>query len=125
MVDIIHRIGIKAPANEVYKALSTVEGVAGWWTSETTGESRVGGAMTVRFIDHGSDAEKGRMEFDVTALARSWADSPATNYGVVFTTDIPASNNEVWDYPVFHSKESTAGDALKPRLELSLAAQTM
>ena len=28
MVDIIHRVGIKAPLSKVYAALSTVEGVA-------------------------------------------------------------------------------------------------
>ena len=32
MADIIHRVGIKAPISKVYAALSTVEGVAGWWT---------------------------------------------------------------------------------------------
>jgi hypothetical protein len=30
MVDIIHRIGIKAPLSQVYAAVSTVDGVAGW-----------------------------------------------------------------------------------------------
>ena len=29
MVDIIHRVGIKASVSKVYAALSTVEGVAG------------------------------------------------------------------------------------------------
>jgi uncharacterized protein YndB with AHSA1/START domain len=33
MADIVHRIGIKAPVSKVYAALSTVEGVAGWWIS--------------------------------------------------------------------------------------------
>ena len=73
MVDIIHRIGIKAPPMKVYAALSTVDGVAGWWTRETTGESKVGGVITVRFLDHGVDrpvplAEKGRMELEVIEL---------------------------------------------------------
>jgi len=68
MVDIIHRIGIKASPAEVYGALSTVEGVAGWWTRETAGESKVGGVMTVRFFDHGAVTEKGRMDLEVTRL---------------------------------------------------------
>ena len=42
MTDIIHRIGIKAPAAAVYTALSTIPGLAGWWTEETTGTSKVG-----------------------------------------------------------------------------------
>ena len=31
MVDIAHRVGIKAPASQVYQALATPEGVAAWW----------------------------------------------------------------------------------------------
>ncbi len=73
MADIIHRIGIKATPAQVYTALSTVDGVAGWWTKETTGESKVGGVMTVRFLDRGPEGlgpvtEKGRMELEVTRL---------------------------------------------------------
>jgi uncharacterized protein YndB with AHSA1/START domain len=68
MVDIIHRVGIKAPAAKVYNAVATVDGVAGWWTKETTGESKVGGVITVRFRDHGAETEKGRMDLDVVKL---------------------------------------------------------
>ena len=49
MVDIIHRIGIRAPLTEVYNAVATVDGVAGWWTRETSGTSEVGEAMCSRF----------------------------------------------------------------------------
>lgn len=67
MVDIIHRIGIKAPLSKVYDAVSTPEGVAGWWSKETTGTSRVGGAMTSVF--HSPEGkELGRMEFDLVKL---------------------------------------------------------
>lgn len=34
-MDIIHRIGIKAPAAAVYAAITTLPGLAGWWTRET------------------------------------------------------------------------------------------
>ena len=73
MVDIIHRIGIKATATQVYTALSTVDGIAGWWTNETTGDAQVGGVITVRFLDHGVDkrgpvTEKGRMDLEVKQL---------------------------------------------------------
>ena len=37
MADIIHRIGIKSPISKVYAAISTVEGVAGWWTRDAVG----------------------------------------------------------------------------------------
>ena len=49
MVEIVHIIGIKAPISKVYAAVSTVEGVAGWWTTDAVGESRLGGTLEVRF----------------------------------------------------------------------------
>jgi uncharacterized protein YndB with AHSA1/START domain len=66
MVDIIHRIGIRAPAAEVYDAIASVEGVAGWWTKETTGDAGVGGNFTVRFRN--DDVEIGRMDLQVVEL---------------------------------------------------------
>jgi uncharacterized protein YndB with AHSA1/START domain len=67
MADIIHRIGIKAPLSKVYAALSTAEGIAGWWTQETTGESKPGGAIKVLFRSL-DGSEKGKMEFEVAKL---------------------------------------------------------
>jgi uncharacterized protein YndB with AHSA1/START domain len=64
MVDIIHRIGIKAPVAKVHAALSTVAGVAGWWTKETSGESKPGGSMKVAFRSKAGD-EIGKMEFEL------------------------------------------------------------
>ena len=66
MPDIIHRIGIKAAPAKVYDAIATVAGVAGWWTEETTGDSKAGGVIRVRFSQH--DIEKGRMELEVVKL---------------------------------------------------------
>ena len=67
MVDIIHRVGIKAPIAKVYAALSTAEGVAGWWTRNTSGSSKIGGTIDVRF--HSSDGKEiGSMSMEVVAL---------------------------------------------------------
>ncbi len=55
MVDILHRVGIKASLNEVYKALATREGLAGWWTTGTQGDSKVGGALKFRFSSDGKE----------------------------------------------------------------------
>lgn len=67
MADIIHRIGIKAPVLKVRAAVSTVEGVAGWWTRETTGESEPGGTVKVRFTSP-AGTELGKMGFEVSKL---------------------------------------------------------
>src|SRR5688500_5851761 len=53
MADILHRVGIKSSLGEVYKALATREGLAGWWTDETRGESNVDGVVHFRFGDRG------------------------------------------------------------------------
>jgi uncharacterized protein YndB with AHSA1/START domain len=49
MIDIIHRVGVRAPISKVYAAISTIEGVAGWWTKETTGVSKPGGTIEFEF----------------------------------------------------------------------------
>lgn len=67
MVDIIHRIGIRAPVADVYQALATTDGVARWWTQETAGASEPGRSFTVRFRSHGE--EIGRMDLEVTRLS--------------------------------------------------------
>ena len=55
MADILHRVGIKSSLNDVYKALTTREGLAGWWTNDTQGESNVGGVIKFRFSAGGVD----------------------------------------------------------------------
>lgn len=55
MFDILHRVGIKASSDHVYRALATPQGVAGWWTIETTGDDQAGGVITFRFTDHGRE----------------------------------------------------------------------
>jgi len=48
MVDILHRVGVRTPRPEnVYDALTTVEGLAGWWTDDTAGDAGVGGLLEV------------------------------------------------------------------------------
>ena len=67
MVDILHRIGIKAPISKVYESLSTVEGIADWWTRETSGSSTVGGTIGVRFLS-ADRKEIGSMKMEVITL---------------------------------------------------------
>lgn len=55
MPDIIHRVGIACPANEVYKALTTDQGLSTWWTTDTTGAGDVGSVIRFRFNGDGPD----------------------------------------------------------------------
>jgi uncharacterized protein YndB with AHSA1/START domain len=47
MVDILHRVGITATPRQVYQALTTVEGLAAWWTTDTSGDAD--GVLKFRF----------------------------------------------------------------------------
>lgn len=56
MVDILHRVGIAASSpDEVYRALSTRDGLAAWWTEDTQGVSAVGDVLQFRFPQGGFD----------------------------------------------------------------------
>jgi hypothetical protein len=49
MTGILHRLGIRAPREAVYAALATTGGIAGWWTTDTTGDAGEGGTLVTRF----------------------------------------------------------------------------
>ncbi len=58
MTDIYHRIGAKSPStNAAYQALTTIDGLAGWWTVDTTGDASLGGKIEFRFPPGGFDME--------------------------------------------------------------------
>jgi uncharacterized protein YndB with AHSA1/START domain len=57
MPDILHKVGIKASApDSTYKALTTRDGLAGWWTIQTEVDGGdVGSVIRFRFGDGGFD----------------------------------------------------------------------
>jgi uncharacterized protein YndB with AHSA1/START domain len=56
MVDILQRVGVKATVAEVYAAITSVEGLAGWWTTQTVGEgNELGGVLRFTFVPGGFD----------------------------------------------------------------------
>jgi len=66
MTDILHRVGIKSSLDAAYKALATREGVAGWWSQNSQGESKPGGALKFTFIADGR--EVGTIDVKVVEL---------------------------------------------------------
>ena len=56
MVDILHRIGVESSTPEkVYDALTTLDGLSGWWAQDTTGDTAPGGVIKFRFETGGFD----------------------------------------------------------------------
>ncbi len=67
MPGIIHRIGIKSPATRVYEALTSLEGLAQWWTEEVRGDDRIGGKIEFYFRSETGEL-KGKIVMQVQAL---------------------------------------------------------
>jgi uncharacterized protein YndB with AHSA1/START domain len=49
MPDILHRVGIDATPDRVFQSLTSLDGLRGWWVSETTGDPHVGGTIDFGF----------------------------------------------------------------------------
>ncbi|MFC8734513.1 SRPBCC domain-containing protein [Luteimicrobium sp. NPDC057192] len=49
MVDILQRVGVVAPRETVRAALTTIDGLAGWWTEDTVGDAAPGGEIRFTF----------------------------------------------------------------------------
>ena len=52
MVKIFHNFETKASAEKVYEAISTLKGLCGWWTKDTTGSPAKGGEIRFGFGDY-------------------------------------------------------------------------
>ncbi len=49
-MDILHMVGAKSTSPDAaYAALTTLDGLRGWWTDDTTGSTDIGGVITFRF----------------------------------------------------------------------------
>jgi uncharacterized protein YndB with AHSA1/START domain len=48
-----HLFHINASRKDVFNALSTIEGLTGWWTVQTKGSTKVNDTIQFRFGDHG------------------------------------------------------------------------
>ena len=66
MTEIVHRVGIKASPDHVFKALSTIQGLSGWWTATTTGAPEVGKTIHFEFRSPKGDV-KGNIDMKVVA----------------------------------------------------------
>jgi uncharacterized protein YndB with AHSA1/START domain len=94
MYDIHQRIGIEAPQAEVHRALSTIDGLASWWTTDTTGDPAVGGTLTFTF---GSPERRASFEvLEVTDDRIAWRGTagPDEWIGTTFTFDLSHDDGE-------------------------------
>jgi uncharacterized protein YndB with AHSA1/START domain len=99
MPDILHKVGIKSSSlGDVYKALATVEGLSRWWTSDTRGESKVGGVMQFRFGSGGFDMKVLELEPAKRVLWQV-VDGPEEWLGTKISFDL--KQNDDWTIVLF------------------------
>jgi hypothetical protein len=49
MSDILHRVGVSSRPEEAFEALTTIDGLRGWWVAEAEGDPRPGGTIDFGF----------------------------------------------------------------------------
>ncbi|MFO0698183.1 MAG: SRPBCC domain-containing protein [Nitrospira sp.] len=97
MADIIHRVGIKASLDKAFRALSTIDGLAGWWTTTITGVSTVGKTITFQFREPNGGI-KGECEMEVVkqepfeTVQWTCKSGPAEWVGTDITFDLKQEN---------------------------------
>jgi hypothetical protein len=88
MPDILHKVGIKSSSlDDVYTALTTVDGLSRWWTTDTEGESTVGGVIRFRFGSGGFDMKVLALQPDTRVLWQV-VDGPEEWRGTTISFDL-------------------------------------
>jgi uncharacterized protein YndB with AHSA1/START domain len=83
MADILHRVGTTAARDTVYQALTTVDGLAAWWTTDTEGNGD--DVLQFRFGDVGGFDMKvlelqpdTRVRWEVVSGPEEWVGTTVT-----------------------------------------------
>lgn len=104
-MDILHRIGVRsATADDVYAALATRDGLAGWWSEKVDGDSAPGGVVTFGFDDE-DGVEVGTIAVKVLELVPAkqvrWevVDGPPEWVGTAITFEL--SQEDGWAIVMF------------------------
>ena len=109
MAEINHRVGIAAAASEVYKALTTDEGLSSWWTTDTTGAGDVGSIIHFRFNGAGPDFEVAELQPDKLVRWRHSGEMPGDWMGTEVSLEL--SNDGTQTFVRFrHSHWKEASD---------------
>lgn len=84
MPDILHRIATRTPGpSDVLPALTTIDGLASWWTTDTEGDASVDGVVKFRF-DQGSvdmkvvEVRPDRVRWEVAEGPEEWLNTSIT-----------------------------------------------
>jgi len=68
--DLIHRIHIAAPAETIYRAITSEEGIRAWWTTDVKMGAGVGDMAVFGFFDHSTVFQMQISAIDPPSLVR-------------------------------------------------------
>lgn len=83
MAEIYHQIGVNVEIEKVYQAITTLDGLSGWWTT-TTGKTNVGDCLYFHFNDMTVEMtikellENKKVVWQCTAIEGEWKDTIVT-----------------------------------------------
>jgi len=86
MAEIRHRVGVAAPAQQVFDAVATLHGLRSWWTTDVRGDPSLGGRLDFHFGDAKPGAvmevadlaSPARVEWRCVASHAEWVDTRVT-----------------------------------------------
>ena len=89
MAEINHRVGIAGSVSDIYRALTTDDGLSQWWTTDTCGAGKVGSIIQFRFGGGGPDFEVAELRPDSLVRWKHSGEVPSAWIGteVVFRLD--------------------------------------
>jgi uncharacterized protein YndB with AHSA1/START domain len=92
MAEIRHRIGARAPIEDVYEAVATSKGVSRWWTAEV--EDDEGGTIGVRFGGPRAATMELVEQQPPTRMVWRFVDGPPEWLGTTATFDLRPNGDE-------------------------------
>src|SRR5947209_16559160 len=83
--DLIHRIGIAASAETIYRALTTEDGIKAWWTTDVKMDTHTGGKAIFGFMQHSVEFQMRLEQLTPPSLVR-WQCTGSTSHDWIGTT---------------------------------------
>jgi uncharacterized protein YndB with AHSA1/START domain len=116
MTDLYHQIMIEAPAEHVFAALATQEGLRAWWTEDSVVEARPGGMAEFGFMER---SVVFRMRVDALdpprRLVWSCIGGPPDWAGTTISFELTALDAGKTNVSFLHADAHTAAKAIAER----------
>ena len=85
--DLIHRLGIAAPAEKIYRALTAEDGIQARWTTDVKLDALAGGKAVFGFFDHSTVFQMRIEQLTPPALVRWQCDGGSSSTWVGTTQE--------------------------------------